>query len=526
MHIVNDLAEIASHRCQFIAVFHLICLIEFLLNSIIKLIEKVKHITKASTIAKKANMTDVWLRYRDEDSKSYYYNVNTKETTYKFPLGLGSVWDAKNKKKLRLPGHSSSKGTNYSDEEFDNDNVSTNIPDYAADLIQQFAAIDVSTKFESKYLNKVKLDKLEHSDKPIDNPLLAGIKKQDLKTAARNYKLILKYLGYTPKGLKSNESIDEVLASLAAAQDEKDKSKEPVINLIDEVYFNLVKLSNKCKSKIVLRKVLKLFAAVATSFVPCQDFRNVLLRHLGKLAQGNRIAKFIALRLEGTFLRNAPLMPCRSERDIQAIFRQYQKGTTCFGVTITEIFFHMRHARPNAPVPYILYSLMNKVTELGGRNKENIYRVATSKAQDSVIAQANDGTDIVANLSLDEATVYLKKWLDSIPGKLIPAQFAEQFKQFKPPYESSAAQSFVSNLPAPTQAVLKYMMGYLRDYSQNSSVTRMDVKAFSDVFGPKLVFDDDNQNPIDFQKQQSSLITALITDYDTSGFYPLSPSVF
>lgn len=491
-------------------------------------------------------MSDVWFRYRDDsDAKSYYYNSSTHETTWKFPIGRGTVWDAASKRKLKLPTQTKLKpppapkppaSDNSDEEEYDEHSNSAEgseagsqaseassdgpsgpvVTDYSQELVDKYGkmAFDFS-KFESQHMNKLKKDKFSNSDKAIDSPLLSSTKKSEAKMAIRNYKLILKQCGYTPKGLKGNETLIDLIQSI----DEDD-------SLVDEAYVGVWKQTINCK-KDQLVLLLDLFLILATSFIPSDFLCAPILKHLASLSQ-DRYARFVLIRLNDTINREGPLIKCKTDDDIKTILDQYKKGICIFGVSQYEAFFNQYIKRPTAPIPYIEYELLENVRQQGGRDYQSIFRSAgNKKVLDSLVQKANKGQNVLEGQSVEEVAAIFKRWLDFMPGKLITKSYAKSFQQATNDLsDPDLAIEFANELPQSVQVVLKYLIGYLRDFSENASVNQMHLDDFATLFGRIVLFEDEDlfPDPIKFQQAQKYFMKSLLEKWDIGNIYPVSES--
>lgn len=484
-------------------------------------------------------MSDIWFRFRDDDGKSYYYNASTHETTWKFPVGKGTVWDADSKRKLKLPTQTKLKPppqpkppASESDEEESeksksegseaSDNASQGssesggpegpvVTDYSQELVNKWkeAKFDFA-KFESEHMNKLKKDKFSNSDKPIDTPLLQSTKKADVKAAIRNYKLIMKQSGITPKGLKGNETLLDLIQSLNENS-----------GLVDEAFAGLWKQTINCK-RDMLNLLLDLFLILSTSFVPSSYLATPLLKHLASLGE-DRYAVFVLIRLNDTFKRKAPLMKCKSDSDIKLILEHYKQGICIYGVSHYEAFFNQYRKRPCAQIPFIEYELLENVRNQGGRDIQSIFRGAgNKKLLDSLVQKANKGENVLEGLGYEEVAALFKRWLDFMPGKLISSSYTKEFNNATTDInDPDPAIEFANTLPVSIQVVLKYLVGYLRDFADNSSVNEMDLDAFATIFGRIITFEDDKQDVFKFQKAQAYFMKSLLDKWDIEGKYPV-----
>ena len=485
-------------------------------------------------------MTEVWFRYRDKsDGKSYYYNSSTHETTWKYPL-RGSVWDAESKRKLKLPAQTklkpppqpkppasdessedeysgkseaseaseASQGYNHSAADYGP--VGPQVTDYSQELVDKWkeAKFDFS-KFESEHMNKLKKDKFSNSDKPIDAPLLSSTKKPDAKAAIKNYKLILKQSGFTPKGLKGNETLLDLIQSLNENS-----------GLVDEAYAGLWKQTINCK-KDMLTLLLELFLILSTSFVPSKFMAVPLLKHLSSLCD-DRFARFVLIRLNDTVARKAPLQPCKSDADIKLILEHYKKGICIYGVSHYEAYFNQYIKRPAAPIPYVEYELLENVRNQGGRDKQSIFRSAgNKKSLDNLVKKANKGDEILEGQNVEEVGALFKRWLEYIPGKLISPSYAKKFQDATSDSDYEPTD-FADELPTSIQVVLKYLVGYLRDFAENSSVNEMDYDAFATIFGRLIIYEDEKADVIKFQQSQKNFMKTLLEKWEIGDIYPVN----
>lgn len=485
-------------------------------------------------------MTDVWFRYRDDDRKSYYYNNSTHETTWSFPVGRGSVWDAVSKRKLKLPTRTklrpppppkppaseSSDDDEYSSNQSEKEQseqsegsehsegpVGPVVADYAQELVDKWGRVSFEfSKFESEHMNKLKKDKFSNSDKPIEAPLLNSVKKGDSKTALKNYKIILKQAGVTvAKGLKGNETMLDLIQTFGESHD-----------LVDEAYAGLWKQTTNCK-KDHLTLLLDMFLVLSTSFVPSRFMFTPLLKHLATLSGSDKYARFVLIRLYDTISRGQPLQKCSSDDDIKVILNHYKKGNCNFGVSQYELFFNQYQSRPTAPIPYIEYSLLEYVRNQGGRDKQNIFRSAGSKKTiDSLVQKGNSEKDLLEGQSLDDVASLFKRWLELMPGRLIQIKYQKEFQAATSDIgDQDPAIEFVNTLPDSVQAILKYLVGFLRDFAENSSVTQMSLDDFATVFGRIVVYEDQDADPMKFTQQVKYFMKSILDKWDIGDSYPI-----
>ena len=452
-------------------------------------------------------MTTHWFRYHDDNkNRDYYYNTQTTERQWRFPMDNATVWDAETLQRVRPP---KKKGSASSDASYSNNPVF----EHFNNLIQKVSDSKLDEQFFDLYLRLPggKESEFKWSDKPLKDPLVQTIKGKEAKIAIKNFQLVQKLTG-VPSAKTVKGDICTLVHTL----------KESPF-LVDEVYMDLWKQTIKAADD-KLDMGLKTFLVLATLFVPGKPFRRPLLRHIAKLAKNYDVAKFVFVRLDAICREQKPICDCKDDTSVKAIPSHPQQSKFNFGVSLWEIFNHQRISCGKMPIPMCMYKMLARIQALNGFDHVGIFRLPGNmkRIDDVLIPNANSERELFSEQDdVDTIASLVKRWLRDIPGKII---HEEDVPRLMDVGSVDKAIQFAESLEYPSKNVLMYLIGYLRDCASHENENKMTQKNIAMVFGPNIVAENDSVNAMEVQQKIQFFLQALLEKWDTSSLYPLNPS--
>jgi hypothetical protein len=359
---------------------------------------------------------------------------------------------------------------------------------------------------------------------PITTPLLLGSAGGLARQALESFKLILSYTGADCPPPPPRTALPTLRRLLKLGVDCPD--------LIDEIFFQLVKQTRKNNDPECALRTWELFLIVASALPSTRNSEHDIKSHLACHARSRAknlatIAQFTYIRYDGRCKVGKPMDDAAniSAEVVARFLRDPFDGHVCFGVTVTEQLWHQRKTAPICPIPLILRDLAHALLERGGRSSVGVFRMSGSAlVVAELTAQLNGTADrrpLLQGVAVNDIAQLIKQWFATLPGRLINADSVDGLRTV---FETSKNYvQFVERLPAPEYAALKFLIGLIRELVKNEAVTKMGVQNYAIVLGSAVVAHVPTTDQKDVLKQTEigqDFIAGLIERWETTDVWP------
>jgi hypothetical protein len=531
-------------------------------------------------------MTDkIYFVYDDDDGYLYYYDQDTKECTYERPAS-GHLMDPNTKLHYKFPhrrSHSSKKSKDSTNSNQSNEpqllpvlrrpsnvaklaassaelrrtividipapilnydevavlsksgassaNHSSILPDAGAlalpaevsDAIHKFQVSDYANQFFRVHRQghvfarkQVSMDALTTWQKePLSAPLLQVHTKASQKLAIDAFKLILAYTSPTGTAAQASRIIDMMAGC-------------PEVR--DEIYFQLIKQTRSNPDRDCQIKTWQLFVIVASLIPSTRNSEDWIKSHVSRHISSespeiSELAQFTYIRFSATCAKGK-VVPNVTQKMLQMIPQEVDKGTQWFGVSLYEQLFHQRTTHPHCPFPRILHVMTEKLFEKGIESVEGVFRIPGNGKVILQLEEAVNTGDLTLDGDVHDVGSLFKSWFAKLPEPIVGA---EMLGALKTTFETKEYAQFVTQLPKAHQITLRYLIGFLQRMIKFQEVTRMGAKNYAMVFSPNLVALDNIKDPLQIARYAEMIqefVASLIGSWNTSDVYPPPPEFF
>ncbi|KAH0792001.1 RhoGAP domain containing protein [Histomonas meleagridis] len=309
---------------------------------------------------------------------------------------------------------------------------------------------------------------ISFSQTPLKKPLLKSTPNNLKKESATLSKLIIKY------SLK-NEQPDSTLQSIISILDKHQ-------NLVDEMFYQLVKQTTSNASNDCLLRTWELFLTVSSLFPVSTRNHLRIAAHIAttclkcKQAQIIDIAVLTLIRFETRFLVGKK----------RGFFEILKAETQYFNVTLVEQMWNQKAQNSKLPIPFIEFYVVSSMKEKrcfetwgvfmdDGFDKELVY---------SVVNQKSRTIEIIASAGVHELSNILLKWFELLPDSVIPISLFDEFIRMS---QDKKFDDIIDLMPKINVYTLMYLVGFLKELVEHKSETGANIQILSGTFGPCLV---------------------------------------
>ena len=350
---------------------------------------------------------------------------------------------------------------------------------------------------------------VSYSPNPITKPLLSQVPKNAVKLAILTFKQILDYI--------NNRDETHLLIVLTLSGHHE---------LIDEVYFQIIKQTYNCPERGILMHAWDLLLIISTIFPASLEAQDTIKSYLYQQSQSYDrqvaiIAQFTLIRFSSRCtIAEIPELDAKYINDIP---NHPQTTTAVFGVSLYEIMWGQRRTNPRCPLPYFLVQMSEALIKTGGTHTEGIFRKpGNMKRVHEMMEQANRGIDVFTFANPYDISSLYKEWFRDLVDPLVPFDMMFSIENC---LINHKAVEFAEQLPGLHAITLAYLIGFLQEMAKYENETKMSISNYAMVFAPNIVF---VQNKEDLELSRR-FIFQLINDWDVSSIYPfpselLSPS--
>lgn len=274
---------------------------------------------------------------------------------------------------------------------------------------------------------------------------------------------------------------------------------------------------------------------------PEDDEALSLMNHCYKLlvkVRGVHMAEGSGHCGSGTIYCRKPVTPKELEMVGDAIDRRF---VGIFGESVESLMELQRKRWPEKRLPWILTTLCEAITKMGGASIEGIFRIAADTDELSFIKLVidcinfdllDDDGDILEllNHNSDEPVdvhvfaCLLKQWFRSLKEPIVPSELYEMCLE-KAGNAHEATSIIMNQLPKANKVILAYLISFLQVFSapENSNATKMDDSNLSMIWAPNLLRSN-QPNPLSSHpsvifentRKEMTFIRTLIQSLDTS----------
>jgi hypothetical protein len=480
--------------------------------------------------------------YTDEIGQYYYYNVDTKDTTYTKPSegffldpktadtfvfsqpSPGESPSLRNKKRHRGRRSSMSSQEDATTEHTSPPSLrseSVGVNHYASSPFPALTAGDDEYSIElvkwfsmpsARLSEKVDgiLSGLKFQRGVIQRPLLDLHGKTLSGKALTCFQLILFYTGLGSTGKRGGVTTVAKLVGIGMRNAE----------LRDEIFLQLIQQTRENPLSDCLARTWELLAICASVLKPSAATAGDIKILLGRsvfTAPEDKIrdcAQFAFVRLG-----SAPPVQTLTIDLLFRILKDVDVSHVAFGVSIAEQIYNQRRTFPFLPVPYILHVLVTVINEQGGEETEGLFRTPgnpeTLSRLTGAINRGGDAHTILSHEAPDDVAALLLQWFAMLPGRVIGADTT-------PCLLAATADilAFLEKLPAGHTVVIKFLCAFLDHLTHKAGPnTLRDLVA---VFAP-LIVDIGEADATPIVAVAEDLLLAVIEDGMFAGLFPLPP---
>jgi hypothetical protein len=240
----------------------------------------------------------------------------------------------------------------------------------------------------------------------------------------------------------------------------------------------------------------------------------------------------------GTIYCRKPVTPKELEMVGDAIDRRF---VGIFGESVDSLMELQRKRWPEKRLPWIMTTLCEAITKMGGASIEGIFRIAADTDELSFIKLVidcinfdllDDDGDILEllNHNSDEPVdvhvfaCLLKQWFRSMREPIIPTDLYELCLE-KAGIAHEATSIIMNQLPKTNKLIIGYLISFLQVFSapENCNATKMDDSNLSMIWAPNLLRSG-HSNPLlshpsvifENTRKEMTFVRTLIQSLDTS----------
>ena len=344
------------------------------------------------------------------------------------------------------------------------------------------------------------------SNDPIPSPLLKCLPDNLQKPAVKMFKLIL---DYSQKGnMQAPVEIVEIV--------NQDKQ------LIDEVYFQLMKQTSGTPDTNILIRTWHIFLIIATIFPSSRGceiwIKSHIARNMSNDCNDVKIyARFTYIRFSSRCTIGT-IMEKITPEYIMEIPTHPFSSSTVFGCSLYEIMWGQRRTVPTCPIPYFLVQMVQMLIKKGCFSKEGIFRKPGNiKKVNEMATNANSGMEVLSGAALDDIASLMKKWFRDMNDYIVPNNLAHFMNVA---LQEGKTIAFAAALPPVNSITLAYLIGFLQELAKYEGTTKMGPENLAMCFSPNIVSPEFASKTLSAGPGQSFLLY-LIEHWDVSLIYPL-----
>ena len=348
---------------------------------------------------------------------------------------------------------------------------------------------------------------------PIQDSLLNSINSNDKKKAIYSFEIILSYMFNKP--LKTKEP--PILALMKIIQNYQ--------NLIDEIYFQILKQLYNNSNEEFMFKIWELLLILTTTTPSSLNLQKIILKFIYQFIISNnpRISKYAQLcfiRFESR-CESEILLPLNTIEYYRYLITSPIEHRKTFGVSIKETMWSQENIYVNCPFPFIVHAMAKQIIQVNGFNTEGLFRLpGNMKLIKEVSDRITICLDILDSLKVHDIGSLFKMWFRELTVPLISKKFINKFIELG---ENQGKElEFLSNLPNYNFLTILYLIGFLKDCSNHFETTKMGIYNLAVVFGPNII--ELPSDPTMMKKITTISVEFLrrcIETIDTSFIYPL-----
>jgi hypothetical protein len=394
--------------------------------------------------------------------------------------------------------------------------------------IQRFQMADYAKEFFREHRSgnsfsrkKISMDAITRfQSEPLKVPLLQAHSRTSAKAAIDLFRQIMLYTGADPtaKGKPGTALVANRIVGMTLG----------IVELRDEIYFQLIKQTRENPNPECLKLTWDLFLIIATLVPSSRNSENWIKAHLFQSSRDatdpviSDIAQFAFIRFTTRCLIGKPFGDSVPLPVIQTIPGEVLGGHKVFGASIYEQLWHQRKKYPDAPVPVILHEMTEALLEKGCERREGPFRLPgngmkVKQMQESI----NNGGNPLPAAEFNDVASLFKSWFSLLPQPIVDK---ETLPSLRTAFELKTYVMFVADLPPAHGFVLKFLIGFLKRLVIAEPVTRMSAKNYAICFAPNLV---DTENVTDTTQatficdMAIEFICQLVNTWDTREIYPM-----
>eukprot|EP00761_Pharyngomonas_kirbyi_P007996 gb/GECH01008007.1/.p1 GENE.gb/GECH01008007.1/~~gb/GECH01008007.1/.p1 ORF type:complete len:723 (+),score=145.63 gb/GECH01008007.1/:1-2169(+) len=444
-----------------------------------------------------------WQELFDSKSgKTYYFNRETNETTWKRPSASSESWKRRNS----IIGSSDSLNVERFRSKTENDKQTddNDKPSYLkpkrnthataehgmslrldeGQTLESYARKRLQKHRRGLFRTKIKHEKLVVYQKDkIPCPLHKIDKVDFIVVAIRTFQLIQKYMG--DRSTKRNDM--ELLKTIL-------QNSLNYVPLRDEIATQVAKQLNRNSNKKSLKRGLQLIGLIVACFPPkdphlCNAIL-VLLQKISSKYSGSEIAEF-AQSGEERLKRGMVTGPRKTMPSDSEIERAQRPGAPkpVFGVTLEDYMAWQSVEGPkDLHIPRILLILAERVESMNGFKTEGIFRLpGDTNEVERLKEQLCDGDFNIETKDVHAYASLFKLWLRELAEPIIPHELYDQ--SLKAANDADKCIEVAHQLSDLHYAVLEFVVSFLSKMCDEeiSAITKMTPQNLAVVFSPNIL---------------------------------------
>lgn len=401
------------------------------------------------------------------------------------------------------------------------------MPDDFYEILKKYENCDYTDDYLNEYNNGNLFNKKYHtsiyqiikfSPLPIKHSLLK-LPNQNLDDkAVKCFQLILDYSGVSKT--QSDESAQKLIKII---------EKNPEI--VDEVYFQLVKQTRRNINLVWELKTWKLFLIVASIFPSSKQNCEKIKAHIAYFAsKGNHEISEICQFLFITFYTRCEINGIDKEllsTNPNDILNRMDQEHCDFNSSIYHFLWCQRKKYPDLPIPIIAYKMVKSIFEKDVINTVGPFRLPGNLANvQKIIQEINKGNyDAFQSAPIHDLLSLFKQWFGDIQVPICPCSSLPSFKKASLSIRMDEYDHYIqSYLPKSHIRLLGFLIGFLKEICRYQDVTKMNTSNLSVVFAPSIIrVPDDIDGPeiLLYSKYSIMFVNFLLSQWNTLEYYPL-----
>ena len=423
----------------------------------------------------------------------------------------------------------------YSDDEADenisleNRNVFDDIymPDDFKTIAKKYENYNYIKDYLTEYNNGNMFNKRFHtsiyqitkfSSIPIKYPLLR-LSNQNLNDkAVKCFQLILNYTG-----VSGNDSDDDAKTIIDIIENN--------LEIVDEVYFQLIKQTNHNVNSVWELKTWELFLIVASIFPSSKYNSDRIKAHIAHhICNGNSVITDICCFTYIMFYTRCECNEIDKEllsTNPKNIINRMNQEYCNFNSSIYNHLWCQRKKYPKFPIPLIVFKMTNAIFDNDVKNTIGIFRLPGNLAVvQNIIQNINKGkANPFESAIIHDLISLFKQWFRDTLIPICPYSSLPYFKKASLSLRMEEYIQYINNyLPEAHIKLLGYLIGFLKEICKYQEKTKMNSSNLAVVFAPNIIRvpDDADEEEIQiYSKYSIQFVNFLINDWNTSEYYPL-----